>query len=225
MDWANPPDRSQHGRDRAADQDECPDRQRCTRSCEDRSIKFPPRHLYARNGYARCRWSARARSLHSPSALAPTRHAGRMLEEDIGSVTVPVVRRPVVGLADLSGGFVMAEITFRRVYEDSSAQDGRRVLVDRIWPRGVRKNDVHMDEWLREVAPSSDLRKWYGHEPARFPEFRRRYRAELRDAEHRQAAGHLRELAAHDKLTLLTATRDVAHSQAAVLAEWLSEKR
>ena len=120
----------------------------------------------------------------------------------------------------------MAEqITYRRVYEESSPQDGKRVLVDRVWPRGMRKEDAHLDEWLRDVAPSSDLRKWYSHEPSRFAEFRRRYLAELRDPGHRQAAEHLRDLAAHDKLTLLTATRDVDHSQAAVLTEWLTKKQ
>ncbi|MFJ9442425.1 DUF488 domain-containing protein [Kitasatospora sp. NPDC101235] len=115
-----------------------------------------------------------------------------------------------------------AQITYRRVYEESSPRDGQRVLVDRVWPRGVRKEDAHLDEWLRDVAPSTELRRWYGHEPSRYAEFRRRYHAELRDAGHRDAVGHLRELAGHGRLTLLTATRDVDHSQAAVLAEWLS---
>ncbi|MFC9220320.1 DUF488 domain-containing protein [Streptomyces hygroscopicus] len=115
------------------------------------------------------------------------------------------------------------QITCRRVYEDTSPKDGRRVLVDRVWPRGMRKEDAHLDEWLRDVAPSSDLRRWYAHEPSRFAEFRRRYLAELRDVGHRDAAEHLRDLAAHDKLMLLTATRDVDHSQAAVLAEWLTK--
>ncbi|MFF6829110.1 DUF488 family protein [Streptomyces longwoodensis] len=117
------------------------------------------------------------------------------------------------------------QITYRRIYEETSPVDGKRVLVDRVWPRGMRKEDAHLDEWLREVAPSSDLRKWYAHEPSRFTEFRRRYLAELRDAGHRQAAEHLRDIAAHDTLTLLTATRDVDHSQAAVLAEWLAKKQ
>lgn len=114
-------------------------------------------------------------------------------------------------------------IRYRRVYEDTAPDDGKRVLVDRVWPRGMRKEDAHLDEWLRDVAPSSELRKWYGHEPGRFTEFRRRYLAELRDdAGHREAAEHLRDLAAHHRLTLLTATKDVDHSQAAVLAEWLT---
>ncbi|MGW5275016.1 DUF488 domain-containing protein [Streptomyces sp. NPDC004044] len=120
----------------------------------------------------------------------------------------------------------MAEqITCRRVYEETAPKDGKRVLVDRVWPRGVRKEDAHLDQWLRDAAPSSELRKWYSHEPSRFTEFRRRYRAELRSARHREAAEHLRDLAAHDKLMLLTATKDVDHSQAAVLAEWLTKER
>ena len=113
------------------------------------------------------------------------------------------------------------KITYRRVYEDAAPSDGTRVLVDRIWPRGIRKDQAHLDEWLREVAPSTDLRTWYGHRPEVFDEFRRRYLAELGDAQHRQAAGHLRELAENGTLTLLTATKDVEHSQAAVLREWL----
>ncbi|MEU9794466.1 DUF488 family protein [Streptomyces sparsogenes] len=117
------------------------------------------------------------------------------------------------------------QITYRRVYEETSPADGKRVLVDRVWPRGMRKEEAHLDEWLREVAPSSELRKWYAHDPSRFSEFRRRYLAELRDAGHRQAAEHLWDIATHDRVTLLTATRDVDHSQAAVLAEWLTKKQ
>ncbi|MEU5272428.1 DUF488 family protein [Streptomyces hygroscopicus] len=120
---------------------------------------------------------------------------------------------------------MVEQITYRRVYEESSPADGKRVLVDRVWPRGMRKEDAHLDEWLRDVAPSSDLRTWYAHEPSRFTEFRRRHLAELRDAGHRQAAEHLRDLAAHDRLTLLTATRDMDRGQAAVLAEWLAGKQ
>ncbi|MFE2992888.1 DUF488 domain-containing protein [Streptomyces sp. NPDC059262] len=119
----------------------------------------------------------------------------------------------------------MAEqITYRRVDEETAPKDGKLMLVDRVWPRGIRKEDAHLDRWLRGVAPSSELRKWYNHAPSRFPEFRRRYQAELRDAGHREAAEQLRDLAAHGKLMLLTATKDVDHSQAAVLAEWLTKK-
>jgi uncharacterized protein YeaO (DUF488 family) len=116
-------------------------------------------------------------------------------------------------------------VTYRRVYETATPEDGARVLVDRVWPRGMRKEDAHLDEWLRDVAPSTDLRRWYGHDPGRFAEFRRRYLAELKDADHSQAAEHLHELAAERNLTLLTATKDVDHSQAAVLAAWLKSPR
>ncbi|GAA1539068.1 DUF488 family protein [Dactylosporangium maewongense] len=117
------------------------------------------------------------------------------------------------------------DITYRRIYEQSSPDDGKRVLVDRVWPRGMRKADAQLDEWLRDVAPSTELRRWYGHEPGRFDEFRRRYLTELREPERQEATEHLRAIAAHDKVTLLTATHDVDHSQAAVLAEWLTGAR
>jgi uncharacterized protein YeaO (DUF488 family) len=116
-------------------------------------------------------------------------------------------------------------ISFRRVYEPDTPEDGRRVLVDRVWPRGMRKEDARFDEWLRDAAPSAELRRWYGHEPERFAEFRRRYRAELRDAGHRDAVDRLRDLAGRERLTLVTATRNPERSQAAVLAEWLAGSR
>ncbi|WP_329459834.1 DUF488 domain-containing protein [Streptomyces sp. NBC_01497] len=109
----------------------------------------------------------------------------------------------------------------QRIYEDSTSQEGKRVLVDRLWPRGMSKERAHLDEWLRDVAPSTDLRHWYQHDRDRFPGFRDRYIAELEDADHRSAVEHLRDLADHDKVTLLTATKDIDHSEAAVLAQWL----
>ncbi|MFX0575137.1 DUF488 domain-containing protein [Nocardia nepalensis] len=113
-------------------------------------------------------------------------------------------------------------VDYRRIYEAPIPSDGTRVLVDRVWPRGIRKADAHLDEWMRDIAPSTELRKWYGHQPERFDEFRRRYLAELRDAQHRDAVAHLREIASEHPVTLLTATRDVDHSQAAVLADWIA---
>jgi uncharacterized protein YeaO (DUF488 family) len=113
-------------------------------------------------------------------------------------------------------------ISYRRIYEDTSPQDGKRVLVDRLWPRGVSKREARLDEWLRDVAPSTDLRRWYRHDPERFAEFRRRYLAELGDPAHEPAVRRLHDLAAHDKVTLLTATKDVDRSEAAVLAHWLN---
>lgn len=112
----------------------------------------------------------------------------------------------------------------RRAYEDPLADDGRRVLVDRLWPRGLSKGAAALDDWLRDVAPSSELRTWYGHDPARFAEFRTRYLAELAGPGQRAALGQLRGFAAEGRLTLLTATKDAAHSQAAVLASLLNSE-
>lgn len=112
-------------------------------------------------------------------------------------------------------------ISYRRIYDPPEPSDGIRVLVDRLWPRGIRKEDAHLDEWLRYIAPSTELRRWYGHDPQLFTEFRRRYLAELRGAPQRDIAHHLLTLTHGQSVTLLTATRDIEHSQAAVLAEWL----
>ena len=112
-------------------------------------------------------------------------------------------------------------IGVRRVYADPEPGDGARVLVDRLWPRGLRKDAAALDEWLRDVAPSDELRRWYGHDPAKFDEFRRRYVAELTGPEAQRGLGKLRTLAAKGTLTLLTATKDVPHSQATVLAALL----
>jgi hypothetical protein len=112
-------------------------------------------------------------------------------------------------------------VSYCRVYDEVSPSNGARVLVDRVWPRGIRKDQLLLTEWLRDVAPSTELRQWYAHDPEKFDEFRRRYLAELTSPERRVAAEHLQELARSADLVLLTATRDVDHSQAAVLAEWL----
>jgi uncharacterized protein YeaO (DUF488 family) len=113
------------------------------------------------------------------------------------------------------------QVRVRRVYDAPEAADGRRVLVDRLWPRGLAKNAAHVDEWLKTVAPSTELRRWYGHDPARFAEFRRRYGDELREPERAEALRHLRDLAASGTVTLLTATKDLEHSQAVDLADRL----
>ena len=98
------------------------------------------------------------------------------------------------------------------------------MLVDRVWPRGLSKADAELDEWCKEVAPSHELRRWYGHDPKRFDEFARRYREELDRPEPAAALRHLRRLAHERPLVLLTATKDVWTSQAAVLAELLREE-
>jgi len=115
------------------------------------------------------------------------------------------------------------QILLRRVYDDPSPDGGLRVLVDRVWPRGLTKDAAHLDEWIKDVAPSTPLRRWYGHRPERFTEFRRRYLAELADPQPAAAMNRLQELARTRRVTLLTATRDIAHSQAAVLAEQLRD--
>lgn len=106
-----------------------------------------------------------------------------------------------------------------RVYDRPSS--GHRVLVDRLWPRGVRKDDAPFDEWLRDVAPSNELRHWYAHDPGRFDEFAARYRAELAEPAAAAALDRLRAAAAEGSLVLVTATREVELSHLAVLAEVL----
>ncbi|TCC44216.1 DUF488 family protein [Kribbella capetownensis] len=112
------------------------------------------------------------------------------------------------------------DIRVHRIYEQAAADDGVRVLVDRVWPRGLRKDAAVLDVWLKDVAPSTELRKWYGHVPEKFAEFETRYRDELTTS---AALDHLRALADESTVTLLTATKDVEHSQAAVLAALLRE--
>lgn len=116
-----------------------------------------------------------------------------------------------------------SSIRVRRVYDAPEAGDGARVLVDRLWPRGLREDAVPMDAWLREVAPSAGLRAWYGHDPAKFAEFRRRYLAELAGPRASGELGKLRTFAAKGPLTLLTATKNMDHSNAAVLAGLLAD--
>ena len=105
-----------------------------------------------------------------------------------------------------------------RVYDPPGVDDGWRVLVDRLWPRGLRKEDVHLNEWCKDVAPSTELRSWYRHRPDRFEEFARRYERELDDPERSDALSRLSELAGRQQVTLLTATKEVAISGAQVLA-------
>jgi uncharacterized protein YeaO (DUF488 family) len=118
-----------------------------------------------------------------------------------------------------------AGITVVRIYDEPDHR-GYRVLVDRLWPRGVSKERAALDEWCKDVAPSTELREWYGHDPQRFAEFARRYRAELRRVPASRAVSHLLEMStAHGALRLLTATKDVEHSAAAVLHAHLVRRR
>jgi len=116
-------------------------------------------------------------------------------------------------------------LRLRRIYEKPSPDDGMRVLVDRMWPRGLTKEAACIDLWLKDAAPSTLLRQWYGHRPERFEEFRRRYLFELADPLPEAAVNKLRVLARRGPVTLLTATRDIDRSQAAVLAEVLRGAR
>lgn len=114
----------------------------------------------------------------------------------------------------------MAEVTTRRIHDPATGADGRRVLVDRVWPRGMRKEDAAIDLWLKDAAPSRELRQWFGHDPDKWPEFRRRYHAEL-DAKP-EALQPLREfLERGERVTLLFAARDEQHNNAVALAEYL----
>lgn len=113
------------------------------------------------------------------------------------------------------------DVIVKRVQDDPAQNDGTRVLVDRVWPRGIRKEDAHLDDWNKDVAPSTELRKWYGHDPEKFEEFGERYRQELDTKEGRKALDELRESVRGKRLTLLTATKDVDISHAQVLKDVL----
>jgi uncharacterized protein YeaO (DUF488 family) len=114
---------------------------------------------------------------------------------------------------------VAPRLALKRIYEPPSPGDGRRVLVDRLWPRGVSKAKAHLDAWMKDVAPSTELRRWFDHRPERWPEFRRRYFDELAS---NAALGALEQMAAAGPVTLLYAARDTTHNEAAALAEYLS---
>ena len=111
------------------------------------------------------------------------------------------------------------DVRLKRAYEPAATADGRRVLVDRLWPRGVSRSEARLDEWARDLAPSRELRRWFGHDPARFEEFRRRYTRELVEQEGKLE--ELRRRAREGTLTLVYAARDTEHNDAVVLAELL----
>ena len=111
------------------------------------------------------------------------------------------------------------DLRLKRAYEPACATDGYRVLIDRLWPRGVSREKARLDEWARELAPSADLRRWFGHDPARFAQFRRRYAKEL--AAQETKLRQLRRRARTGTLTLVYGARDTEHNDAVVLAEIL----
>ncbi len=113
-------------------------------------------------------------------------------------------------------------LELKRAYEPAAPGDGRRVLVDRLWPRGVSKDEAHIDLWLKEVGPSTALRKWFGHDPVRWDEFRRRYDEEL---DGNPAVEQLRQIIAQGPVTLVYGARDTEHNQAVALAQYLGSKK
>jgi len=112
-------------------------------------------------------------------------------------------------------------IALKRAYDEPSASDGTRVLVERLWPRGVSKEHAHINLWLKDVAPSNGLRKWFNHDPQKFQEFRRRYENELKSQASQEALTRLREIAKERQLTLIFAARDTEHSSAVILKDLL----
>lgn len=111
------------------------------------------------------------------------------------------------------------DIQIKRIYEDAANIDGTRVLVDRIWPRGVSKVDAQLDEWMKEIAPSAELRKWFGHKKGRFEEFSKKYKSELKN--NSKLTKELQNKAEKKRLTLLYGAKDEKHNQAVVLKEFL----
>ena len=114
-------------------------------------------------------------------------------------------------------------VALKRAYEEPAESDGTRVLIERLWPRGLSKERAHIDLWLKDVAPSTELRTWFHHDPQKFPEFRCRYKAELESDAAQEVLTKLREIAKQGQLTLVFAARDAEHSNAVVLKDLLLE--
>lgn len=119
--------------------------------------------------------------------------------------------------------FPVSHLRLKRAYEPASPDDGARILIDRLWPRGLSKEKASLDEWIKEIAPSTELRQWFGHDPERWPEFQRRYRAELR--QHSQELDRIRALAKKQTVTLIYSAHDEEHNDAIVLKDVLLEER
>lgn len=114
-------------------------------------------------------------------------------------------------------------IVLKRIYEPSSTEDGKRILVDGIWPRGISKDKAQLDKWMKEIAPSTELRKEFNHKPERFEEFKEHYIKELQETEEKKVAlNQLLEMAKEEKVTLLFGAKDEVHNQAVVLKEVLA---
>ena len=126
------------------------------------------------------------------------------------------------GRDDMSKALIAANLKLKRAYESPSARDGKRVLIDRLWPRGVKKADAAIDYWFKELAPSTELRKRFGHDLARWDDFRRRFKTELRL--HTEQIDRLRDMARHGKVTLIYSAHDELHNDAVVLRDFLLDR-
>lgn len=125
--------------------------------------------------------------------------------------------------ASMSKNIAADHIKLKRAYEPPAAEDGTRILIDRLWPRGLKKANAAIDEWMKEIAPSTELRKWFAHDPKRWPEFQRRYKSEIR--QHPEQFERLRALSRHGPITLVFSARDEAHNDAVVLKDFLVGRR
>lgn len=114
-------------------------------------------------------------------------------------------------------------VRVKRAYDEPAPDDGMRILIDRLWPRGISKERARIDLWLKEVAPSQELRAWFGHDPEKFAEFRQRYEAELASGQAYKALTTLRDLARHGPITLVFAARDAEHANVRVLQDLLTQ--
>ena len=112
-------------------------------------------------------------------------------------------------------------VKIKRIYDPASPDDGKRILIDRLWPRGMKKEEAHLDEWLRDLAPSTELRKWFGHDPAKWTEFKKRYRKEL--AGKSDLVKRIKAEAKKGTVTFLFSAKDAEHSNAAYLQEFFSQ--
>ena len=114
-------------------------------------------------------------------------------------------------------------LALKRVYDKAASEDGVRFLVERLWPRGIKKTDLRLDDWLKDVAPSNELRRWFSHDPKKWSEFQRRYFAELDS--HLEASAPIRSAARHGRVTLLYSSHDTEHNNAVALKEYLSARK
>ena len=119
---------------------------------------------------------------------------------------------------------VLTMIAIKRAYDPPSRTDGTRILVDRLWPRGIKKENAHVEKWIRELGPSDELRQFFGHDPARWREFRKRYLTELKRSEAAPLLAELLKIADSGTLTLIYSARDEEHNQAVVLKELLEKQ-